>query len=86
MSPFAEELQRLEARLNREYDRRFSEVDKQMSSITKAIENLDGKIDSINDKREEDNQWKVRYLLGLLSSFLVGGLSSALLEYAINHH
>jgi hypothetical protein len=67
---------KLEARILREIDRRFTETNNNVLEVKEQIEMLDAKIDTkfetIAERKRENRMWTVRLIITTLISFLMG--------------
>lgn len=79
------EIDKLETRLTKEWDRRFTEIDKKLDELKEQIESLDtkfdGKFDKITERKRENYIWTVRTIVASIISVVVGAGAVGFIEF-----
>lgn len=80
-SEFRREIERLEDRIVKTYDRRLDDLGKQLERLETAMNTINKNVNELNNKREANTEWTLRYILGLIGSFIVGSGAIGFLQF-----
>lgn len=75
------EIDKLEARLNRELDRRFESLETEIGGLSKKI---DDHIATLESRQYEKSTWTIRQIVTVLISFTLGGGALGIVQSIIN--